>query len=210
MSGLTYTCDATKAEECDRMLLLLNGLTWNGVNTSRKLALEVMSMLAAGRPYILAHESEAFEADQDRDVARYGVNFATFFDCTPKRLISSGLYHPIAVMLKGGINREASLTQLAAELVKPPKRVAQKLAREATKLSVKSQKHLGQMLGETPINLDDAVTLQAVDGQLRRNARRRSSLSSLPDAPHPEPAPDEQIRNSYAAELTRNSYAAEQ
>ena len=122
MSGLTYTSDATKAEECDCMLLLLNGLTWNGVNTSSNLALEVMSVLAARRPYILAHESEAFEADQDRNVARYGVDFATFFDCTPKHLISSGLYHPIAVMLKGGIKREASLTQLAAEFAKPSKR----------------------------------------------------------------------------------------
>ena len=48
------------------------------------------------------------------------MRFNIFFDTTPRRLVIAGLYRPIAISLKGGVFRQASLSMLAAQLAKEP------------------------------------------------------------------------------------------
>ena len=52
--------------------------------------------------------------------ARHGCDFGLFFACeqgeTPPELLRAGIYHEIAVPLKGGAWREASMVMLAKAL----------------------------------------------------------------------------------------------
>ena len=124
MSSLTYTSDIRQMEKADRMLLLLNGRTWDSGDASNQLTLEMMQRLSKKRiqPYTLVHEAPALDPNDPDDAARFGVKFARFFDNTPSRLLPAGIYTPIALKLRGDIFREASLIQLCARLPYIPTR----------------------------------------------------------------------------------------
>ena len=92
MEPLTYTSDPSMINECDRVLLYLNGLTWNSDEKSVRLESEMMKVLRAGKFLVAVHEAEAFELAEEHDASRFGVKCSTFFDSTPKGLVASGLY----------------------------------------------------------------------------------------------------------------------
>ena len=51
---------------------------------------------------------------------RSGCDFGTFFSTTPQELLLCGIYNKIAVALKGGAWREASMILLAQALSEDP------------------------------------------------------------------------------------------
>lgn len=114
--ALYVTTDADKLAECEHMLLYLTALTWTSGEQSTQLAKEVAQAMDLGVHILLAHEMVG-SGDQ---MARHGCEFATFFSCedgaTPEKLLHKGIYSEIAVALKGGRWREASMALLGASL----------------------------------------------------------------------------------------------
>lgn len=101
---------------CNCFLVYLNRRTWTGGERSETLADEVLEAMARGVPLLLAHEMLGTGGQE----ARHGCDFDLFFACehgeTPRELLRKGIYHSIAVALKGGAWREASMVMLAKEL----------------------------------------------------------------------------------------------
>jgi len=93
------------------------GLTWTGGNRSESLAFEVRQALDLGIEVLLAHEMPGVGGQ----ASRHGVEFGTFIACqegvTPPDLLKRDLYSDIAVPLKGGAWREASMVLLAETMV---------------------------------------------------------------------------------------------
>ena len=76
--------------------------------------------MAHGLSITLAHEMPGVGGQE----ARNGVAFASFFasDVTPVALLKAGIYSTIAVALKGGTWRQASLVMMAQTLAAHPVR----------------------------------------------------------------------------------------
>ena len=109
------TTDIADLPACGHMLVYLTGETWTGGARSDSLALDVNAAMDAGTHLLLAHEMPGMQDDgQD---ARHGVEFSTFFACsdgaTPTNLIQANIYGQIAVALKGGPWRVASMVLMA-------------------------------------------------------------------------------------------------
>ena len=109
------TTDIADLPACGHMLVYLTGETWTGGARSDSLALDVNAAMDAGTHLLLAHEMPGMQGDgQD---ARHGVEFGTFFACsdgaTPPNLIQANIYGQIAVALKGGPWRVASMVLMA-------------------------------------------------------------------------------------------------
>jgi hypothetical protein len=69
---------------------------------------QVSSAMLAGVHLLLAHEMPG-GADQEH---RHGCEFGLFFSDTPRPLLIAGIYHQIAIALKGGEWRSTSLAML--------------------------------------------------------------------------------------------------
>ena len=117
-SILAATAKRADLAECDHMLLYLNALTWTSGEASCDLAAEIAVAMSAGVPVLLAHEMPGIGGQ----AARHGVAFGTFFasDATPMALLKAGIYSSIAVALKGGEWREASMVMMADALAAEP------------------------------------------------------------------------------------------
>ena len=107
-----------RLEHSEHMVLYLNRETWTRGLSSTALAHEVKYALARNVHVILVHEMPGIdEVGRDDSEARRGVEFDAFFQCadgaTPEALLSAGVYNEIAIGLKGGAWRPASLVQLA-------------------------------------------------------------------------------------------------
>jgi len=104
--------------ECDHFLCYLNGRTWTSGETSAAFASEVLRAMNEGVHLLLVHEMPGCGGQE----ARFGCDFGIFFSCaegtTPDGLLRRGIYDEIALPLKGGAWREASMALLRKTLAK--------------------------------------------------------------------------------------------
>ena len=109
LGTLHWTDQADSLSRCNAMLLYLTSRTWSGVDVE-SLAREVGDALQHGVQLVLAHEVPGVG-----QASRDPIEFATLFETslTPPALVAAGVYSTIAVPLKGGPWREASLALLA-------------------------------------------------------------------------------------------------
>ena len=110
------TEEPTQLERCECMLVYLNAWTWTRDQTSAQFAEEVLRAMALSKRLVLAHEMIGVGGSE----ARGGCEFSTFFATTPAELLRAGIYDKIAVALKGGAWREASMHLLCRALAEEP------------------------------------------------------------------------------------------
>ena len=121
-SLLKVTNDTKHFRDCEAMLVYLNKKTWTSGSASVDLGRQVSLALSQGIPLLLAHEMPGIVEDddvisvEDHRRNRYGCDFALFFQTTPQYLIDAGIYHTVAVALKGGDYREASIALLSRKV----------------------------------------------------------------------------------------------
>jgi len=134
--GLRMTTNVDCLEECDHLLLYLTSQTWTRGEASKVLADAVLRAMDLGVHVLLAHEMPG-----DGEQVRFGCEFDSFFSCvdgvTPEELLRRGIYSEIAVALKGGPWREASLAMLA---------MAFRLSKEQSEAQAAGQEVLSQSL----------------------------------------------------------------
>ena len=113
---LLLTSDVAKLDASDHMLLYLTSQTWTRGEASEALGKELMQAMDLKVNVLLVHEMPGVGGQE----ARFGCEFGTFFSCadgaTPGELLKRGVYSSIAVPLKGGEWRKASMVQLAMAL----------------------------------------------------------------------------------------------
>jgi len=111
MQALHMTTSKHDLQDCDHMLVYLTNETWTRGDASNTFADEVRGAMKAKMHLILVHEMPGIGG-----ATRGACEFSTFFSCehgtTPSDLIKSGIYHTIALPLKGGSWREMSLAML--------------------------------------------------------------------------------------------------
>jgi len=112
-SVLTTTMEFGDLKCCDFMLVYLTAHTWTSGSVSAAFGEELMAALDAGVQLLLVHEMTGNGGQGERG----GVPFESFFACengqTPQELLRAGIYKQIAVPLKGGAWREASMVMLS-------------------------------------------------------------------------------------------------
>ena len=147
---------------CECMLVFLTGRTWTCGERSAAFAAEVRHAMDSGVRLLLAHEMPGVGGQIDR----HGVEFSTFFACdagaTDPALLQRGIYSEIAVPLKGGEWREASMALLAEALAaEPGKRVGDVLAGQMSGQRASQQGTRGSRF--TRRTLQDAPVAQGSD-----------------------------------------------
>ena len=100
---------------CAKMLIYLTDRTWTSGETSSAFAEEVAQAMDSDIPILLAHEMPG-----EQQEGRNATEFKNFFVCdegtTPAPLLKRGIYKTIAVALKGGEWRKASMVRLCEGL----------------------------------------------------------------------------------------------
>jgi len=113
---LYVTTDIANLAECDHMMLYLNGQTWTRGEASAAFGDVLQKAMEMDVHVQLAHEMCGVGGQE----ARFGCDFGTFFGhpdgATPQELLERGIYSEIAVPLKGGAWREASMALMAMAL----------------------------------------------------------------------------------------------
>ena len=113
---LFATAKVENLTNCDHFVLYLTDKTWTCGDTSQALGTELMKAMDLGVHVMLVHEMPG-GGGQD---ARFGCEFGTFFchpdGATPPELLTRGIYSEIAVPLKGGAWREASMALMGVAL----------------------------------------------------------------------------------------------
>ena len=109
--SISVSSDVGQLRSCECMLVYLDARTWRSA-ASDALAEEVRVAMAAGLRLLLAHE---MPSAAETEAERHPTEFAAFFEqgATPADLIDAGIYQSIAVPLKGGAWRQASLVMFA-------------------------------------------------------------------------------------------------
>ena len=126
-----FTTNVEELEHCESMLLYLNDVTWTSGSISQKLGVHLATAMKSCVPVILAHEMPDPTDDVTSLKARrasavtkaqpsalgmmpnatFGTldqfnrkpcDFFNFFNSTPDALLQCGIYHTVAVTLKGG------------------------------------------------------------------------------------------------------------
>ena len=119
---IKVTTESDSLEACESMIVYLNAQTWTSGATSAAFAADVERAMTLGVHLLLAHEMIGVDGQE----ARAGCDFHTFFSCargsTPQNLLRKGIYNKIAVPLKGGAWREASMVMMGQALAKAPPR----------------------------------------------------------------------------------------
>ena len=116
---LVVTSKSEEMDSCEAMLVYLTRQTWTS-SVCTTFAREVDQALASRVRLLLAHEMPGLGGQFDRDAVEFSAFFAHTNGATPQHLLKAGIYSHVAVPLKGGDWRAASLAMLAAELIKPP------------------------------------------------------------------------------------------
>ena len=118
--SIKSTAGLRQLEDCECMLVYLTAATWTSGEASVRLAETVGRAMDLEIRILLAHEMLG-EGGQE---ARRGCDFNDFFGhpdgATPASLLQRGIYNTIAVALKGGPWREASMVMMAQALAEPP------------------------------------------------------------------------------------------
>jgi len=133
MIEVTQKPEVLSSADCDIMLLLLNARTWSTNDVSQRLEAEVIQATKLDIPLVLAHEMPGVlsgEAEQ----ARCACEFHTLVDATPT-LRRLDVYSKIAVPLKGGEWRKASLIGLAMKLTDDLMQLHRRQHRRSTSVS---------------------------------------------------------------------------
>lgn len=114
-SQLRVSMTLQQVEQCEHMLVYLNGKTWTMGAQSEAFAREVALAMRKGVHLLLAHEMPGPGQwhEEDRRMsenggqnARHGVDFGSFFEhpqgrgATPTCLLRAGIYRQIAIALK--------------------------------------------------------------------------------------------------------------
>uniref|UniRef100_A0A7S4JF41 TIR domain-containing protein n=1 Tax=Prymnesium polylepis TaxID=72548 RepID=A0A7S4JF41_9EUKA len=112
---ISMTADLEQLPSCDGMLVYLTARTWTSGHHSAEFADHVKLAMKGSVPLLLAHEMPSI--DPEDNARRHAVNFPAFFSCvegtTPRELLSKGIYDQIAIALKDGPWRRASLVLVA-------------------------------------------------------------------------------------------------
>jgi hypothetical protein len=113
---LHITTSVDDLARCDHMLLYLTGKTWTRGAESAALGDELSKAMGLGVHILLAHEMSGGGGQTERFGCEFGVNFACADGTTPDELLRRNLCSEIAVPLKGGPWREASMALLSMAL----------------------------------------------------------------------------------------------
>jgi hypothetical protein len=89
-SAVRVTQDPKRMEDCEAMLIYLNGATWTRGSATDAFAEEIAAAMREGLPLTLAHEMPGVGGQE----VRQGITFAAFFasDATPVALIKVEIY----------------------------------------------------------------------------------------------------------------------
>jgi hypothetical protein len=101
---------------CDHMLLYLTAHTWTRGADTDALAGEVEEALGLGVHILLVHEMPGIGGQEHRNGCEFGAFFASPDGATPRELLNRGIYSEVAVPLKGGAWRNASMALLGSAL----------------------------------------------------------------------------------------------
>ena len=103
----------------EHMLVYLSNLTWTSGQASEAFAAEIHAAMDAGVHLLLVHEMSSDVGGQDE---RHGCTFDQLYACkngaTPQSLLRRGVYKQIAIAMKGGEWRRASMVMVASALAK--------------------------------------------------------------------------------------------
>jgi len=114
---LRVTSDPDDLTCCRQMLVYLNAQTWTSGERSALLAADVKAALDEGVDLLLVHETPDVHGASG---SKNGVDFGKFFACadgaTPPDLIQANIYQNVAVPLKDGAFRPASMLLFADHL----------------------------------------------------------------------------------------------
>jgi len=113
---LHIATDKASLALCDHMLLYLTAQTWTRGANSDALAGEIEEALGLGIHILLAHEMPGIGGQEHRHGCEFGAFFACPDGATPRELLNRGIYFEIAVPLKGGPWRKASMALLGSAL----------------------------------------------------------------------------------------------
>ena len=199
---LHVTRNSKQLGSCEHMLLYLHEQTWTSGANTRALVQEVKQAMDLGVHILLVHEMPGVNSNE-----RHAVDFGAFFACkdgaTPEALLSAGLYHEIAVGLKGGAWRRASLFQLGkifAQGVGP---------REAKPTDLTAKERFAQLRMQTSIV---AALAKGSEESSNRDLRGNCQL----DTPPPPTPTAKQVRehfgfglNAAMAAISATAQAAE-
>jgi hypothetical protein len=158
------------------MLVYLNALTWTSGERSALLAIDVKAALNAGVDLLLVHETPDVHGGGG---SKNGVDFGKFFACaagaTPLELIQANVYRNVAVPLKDGAFRPASMLLIADSLAQ-----YDKLRR--MRFNAQTQRRWWRSFAAS--NKRPAVVKQAAARSARLSIRysRRSLSDAEPDA----------------------------
>jgi len=170
------TAEAAKLSECDYMLLYLTSQTWTRDEASAALGLELMKAMDLEVNVLLVHEMSGVG-----QAARFGCEFGSFFECangtTPPELLQRGIYSSIAVPLKGGPWREASMKLLGMALGMSKEEVEDaKEGRDVLGLGADTKRLASSVKGVASTSLAAASKSLAAS----RSAMFRTRLGGLP------------------------------
>ena len=159
---IRWTDDLKKLEECEHMLVHLDGETWTRGSESDAFAHEVREAMRKGVHRLLAHEVPGARLD---DEWRRGCSFDDLIKATPLHLSEAGLYDKIAMNLAGGEWRTAGLIGLVRGIRKGG------VSREKCKVEVKEP-------DELPADSRGSVVLARSDASHSAQARDEMETSS--------------------------------
>ncbi len=179
------TSEPSSLAKSDHMLLYLTSQTWTRGEESAKLGKEVLDAMNLGVHIILAHEMPGVGGQ----AARHGCDFGSFFACdagtTPSELLQRGIYNEIALPLKGGEWRNASLVLLyntlaTSETVDPSQMsIAQDIADASKGLAALSQSTRRRMK-----RLSTGVVKLSQSARKRMGRKRLESTSTTTISVH--------------------------
>ena len=110
-------CDKSEGlTSCEHMAIYLNARTWSDGEASQRFAEDVRQATARGIPLKLFHESPGIGQQDERHPCEFAEFFASARGSTPRDLLQLGIYDTVAVPLKGGDWRNASMTLAAKSL----------------------------------------------------------------------------------------------
>jgi len=115
-SPLYLTTEAASVAKCDHMLLYLTEQTWTRGAASASLYNELMRAMDMDVHVQLAHEMPGVGGQEVRSACEFGAFFSHPDGATPVELLERGIYSEIAVPLKGGAWREASMVLMGIAL----------------------------------------------------------------------------------------------
>ena len=115
-AAIQWTSIKSDMQACSTMLVVLDSRTWTSGATSQAFANELRQAMAAGLQLTLVHEMPGLTDSSERHAMEFSAFYEHASGTTPRDLIRNGLYHSIAVPLKGGSYRRTGLVMIVHAL----------------------------------------------------------------------------------------------